>query len=102
MRFIRFLSKFAFICNIAFLLFVFFRWIEQRKPVKTNTTELLQVPFLKDIIITLGLVAIIINITFCITYIALLLANRIKFISKWLAIINFLFLILQVFYFFFF
>jgi hypothetical protein len=102
MRLFNFLSKFTFICNIAFVLFVFFRWMEMRKPVDTSATDrVVEVPFFKDLIITLGFCAIIINLLMNIFYFLFLVRGKLKGIRLWLPLVNFLFLIVQVYYFFF-
>src|SRR5688572_25000895 len=99
MRLFRFLLKFTFICNIAFLLFVFFRWMEMSKPVNTQAANrVVDVPFFKDLIIVLGVSAIIINLLMNIFY--FLLRGKLKGIPIWLPVVNFIFLIIQVFYFF--
>ncbi len=101
MRLFTFLSRFTFICNIAFVLFVFFRWLEKRKPVSGSSDRVVAVPYFKDLIITLGVCAIIINLLMNVFYFLFLLRGKLKNIPVWLPIINFIFLILQVFYFFF-
>ncbi|HUS02798.1 MAG TPA: hypothetical protein VMY77_13770 [Chitinophagaceae bacterium] len=101
MRLFRFLSKFTFICNIAFLLFVFFRWMELKKPVIGTGDRVVAVPYFKDLIITLGICAIIINGLMNIFYLLFLLRGKMKNMPVWLPVINFIFLILQIFYFFF-
>ena len=101
MRLFRFLSKFTFICNIAFLLFVFFRWMEMRKPVDTSATDqIVGIPFFKDLIIVLGVSAIIINLLMNIFYFLFLIRGKLKGLPLWLPVANFIFLIIQVFYFF--
>lgn len=101
MRLINFLSKFAFICNIAFVLFVFFRWMEMRKPVDTAAVDrVVEVPFFKDLIITLGFCAIIINLLVNIFYFLFLVKGKLKTKQVWLPLINFIFLVVQFFYFF--
>ena len=97
----RFLSKFTFICNIAFLLFVFFRWMELKKPVTGTGDRIVAVPYFKDLIITLGICAIVINLLMNIFYLLFLLRGRRKDMPVWLPVINFIFLVVQVFYFFF-
>jgi len=101
MRLFTFLSRFTFICNIAFLLFVFFRWLELRKPANGAGDRILAVPFFKDLIITLGVCAIVINLLMNIFYFLFLIRGKIKSIPLWLPVVNFIFLILQIFYFFF-
>src|SRR5688500_17586811 len=102
MRLFRFLSKFTFICNIAFLLFIFFRWMELQQPVDSSSPErVVTVPYFKDLIITLGVCAIIINLLMNIFYLILLLRGKTKNMPVWLPLINFIFLLVQIFYFFF-
>jgi hypothetical protein len=101
MRLLNFLSKFTFICNLAFLLFVFFRWMEMKKPVTGAGDTVVAVPFFKDLIITLGMCAIVINLLMNIFYVLFLLRGKLKGVPMWLPVINFLFLAGQIFYFFF-
>ena len=102
MRLFRFLSKFTFICNIAFLLFVIFRWVELKQPVDSNSPDrVVAVPYFKDLIITLGVCAIVINLLMNIFYLLFLLRGKVKNVPVWLPVINFIFLLVQIFYFFF-
>ncbi len=101
MRLFNFLSKFTFICNIAFGLFVLFRWMEMKKPVSGAGDKLIAVPFLKDIVITLGFSAIAINMLMNIFYFIFLARGKLKNMSLLLPVVNFIFLIVQIFYFFF-
>lgn len=101
MRLFNFLSKFTFICNIAFLLFVFFRWMEMQKEVTGSANTVVAVPYFKGLIITLGMCAIIINLLMNIFFVLFLMRGKLKGASLWLPVINFIFLIVQVFYFFF-
>lgn len=101
MKVVLFFSRFTFICNIAFLLFAFFRWIEVKKTSNPHSDVVLPVPFLKNLVITLGFSAIIINMAMNLVYLVFILSGNSKKILPWLGIANFLFLILQVYYFFF-
>ncbi|MEO5781772.1 MAG: hypothetical protein ABIQ07_00785 [Ginsengibacter sp.] len=100
MRLFNFLSKFTFICNIAFALFVLFRWMEIKKPVSGAGDKLIAVPFLKDLVITLGFSAIAINLLMNIFYLLFLVRGKLKNMSLLLPVINFIFLVVQIFYFF--
>lgn len=99
MRVIRFLSKFTFICNIAFLLFAFFRWMEIKRSVEGRNGELIPISMLKNLIITLGFAAIFINLFMNLIYLVLLLLKRL-YVPRWLVISNFLLLLVQIYYFF--
>lgn len=101
MKVISFFSRLTIICNIAFILFIFIAKMEAQKPVTQSRDTVVAVPFFKDIIITLGVSAIIINLLMCIVYSVIVIIGRQKIIPKWLAIVNFLFLIFQFLYFFF-
>lgn len=100
MKVLSFFSRFAIVCNIAFLLFVLFSKIEAQKPVTQGRDTVVAVPFFKDLIITLGISAILINLIMCIIYAVIVVMGRQRIIPKWLAITNFLFFIFQVIYFF--
>jgi uncharacterized protein YacL len=101
MKIVSFFSRFAIICNIAFLLFIFFSKLEAQKPVTQGRDTVVAVPFFKDLIITLGVSAIIINLIMCIVYSVIVVLGRQRILPQWLAVINFLFLIFQGWYFFF-
>ncbi len=101
MRLFNFLSKFTFICNVAFVLFVLFRWMEMKKPVSGAGDKLIAVPILKDLVITLGFSAIAINLLMNIFYFLFLMRGKLKNMSLLLPVINFIFLVAQIFYFFF-
>ena len=100
MKVVSFFSRFAIICNIAFLLFIFLGKMEDGKPVTQNTDRVVAVSYFKDIVITLGVAAVIINMLLCIVYAVLIVIGKQTLIPKWLAIVNCLFLILQFLYFF--
>lgn len=100
MKVVSFFSRFAIVCNIAFLLFIFLGEMEARKPVTGEMDRIIAVSYVKDIVITLGVAAIIINILLCTIYAILIIIGRQKLIPKSLAVVNCLFLILQFLYFF--
>ena len=101
MKVVSFFSRFAIVCNIAFLLFIFLGKMEAGKPVTQPGDTVVAVSYVKDIIITLGVAAIIINMLLCIVYAVLIIIGKQRLLPKWLAIVNCLFLILQFLYFFF-
>ena len=101
MRLFKFLSRFTFICNIAFLLFVFFRWMESKKTVTGSPDRVLAIPFFKDLVIILGVSAIVINLLMIIFYLLIVLRGKFKQVPVWLPVINCMFFMLQVIYFFF-
>ncbi|MEO8110980.1 MAG: hypothetical protein ABI594_13140 [Ginsengibacter sp.] len=101
MKVLAFFSRFAIVCNVAFLLFIFFSRLEAHKHVTQGKDVAVAVPFFKDLIITLGVLAIIVNLIMCIVYAIVIVLGRQRILPRTLVIINFLFFIFQVFYFFF-
>jgi len=101
MKVVLFLSRFTLICNITFLLFVFFRWVEAGKLVKdVDNSIVIGLPFIKELIVILGFTAIIINLITIIIYFIFLLSGKLKRLPRWLVMTNVLFLLLQFYYFF--
>jgi hypothetical protein len=101
MKSIRFLSQFTLICNIAFLFFWYFQWRDATKPVTGSTETLKQLPFLKDTIIVLGVSAIAICFLMNLVYLFFFISGRRALLPRTLVAINFFFLLLEVFRFFF-
>lgn len=100
MKLISFFSKFTFICNISFVLFMIFNRIEARKAIVGGRDTVVAIPFFKDLIIILGFSAIVINFVMCLVYLVALLIKKSFLLPKWLAIINFIFLIVEFYFFF--
>ena len=102
MKLISFFSKFTLICNIAFLLFIFFSTLEAGKAYEGNERDIIQrVPFFKELIITLGFSAIIVNLLMCLSYAIIFGIGKKHLLPKWLTPVNFIFLIAQFYFFFF-
>jgi len=59
------------------------------------------IPFFKSLVITLGFSAIIINLLMCMVYAVILLMSKKYLLPKWIPMINFVFLIVQFYFFFF-
>jgi len=100
MKIISFFSKFTFICNISFLLFVFFSKLESKKAVTAGRGTVLPIPFFKDLIIILGFSAIVINFLMCLVYLIVLFTGKSFVLPKWLVIINVVFLLVEFYFFF--
>lgn len=76
--------------------------MEARKPVTSNNSNIVDtIPFFKDLVITLGFSAIGINLLMCIVYTVILMIGKKYLLQKWLVGINFIFLIVQFYFFFF-
>lgn len=100
MKLISFFSKFTFICNIAFVLFMIFNKIEAKKAVSGGRDTIVAIPFFKDLIIILGFSAIVVNFLMCLVYLSNILMRKSSLLPKWLAIVNFIFLIVEFYFFF--
>ena len=100
MKAVLFFSRFTFICNIAFLLFIFFSWREAGKQLANPGDTVIALPFLKEVIIILGFTAIVINLAMNIAYLICFLYGKLKLLPKWLVTVNALFLLAQFYYFF--
>ena len=72
-----------------------------KKSVSGAGDRLIAVPFLKDLVITLGFSAIAINLLMNVFYFLFLMRGKLKNMPLLLPVINFMFLIVQLFYFFF-
>lgn len=96
----KFFSKITFICNFGFLVFVILAFVELNNKRNGQEDNILPLPYVQGLLVILGQFAIFINLIFCLTAILLLIFKRMKQIPGWLAVINFMFLIAQVYYFF--
>lgn len=101
MKIISFLSKFTVICNIAFIIFAMVNKFGTDLPKETGGEGIPPLNFFKNIIITLGLSAIVINLLMCLVYAIFLMKRRKEIIPKWIALINLGFLVFQFYFFFF-
>jgi hypothetical protein len=101
MKLISFLSRLAVICNIAFVAFVVLSKVEAAKPVIPNSGVVTAVSYVNDLIITLGISAIFLNLILAIIYLVLVVSGKLVLIPKWMALINTFFLFSQMIYFFF-
>lgn len=101
MKLISFFSRFTFICNICFLLFVIFSKIESAQPPTGTPGTVATLPYFKDLIIVLGFSAILINLVMCIIYVIIYGVKKIIVSPKWLTLVNFCFLIFEFYFFFF-
>ncbi len=102
MKVVSFFSRFTLICNIAFLFFIFFSKMESQKPATEGSRDVVvRVPFIKDLIITLGFSAIVINLLMCLVYAIIVIVGKKYLLPNWLAMVNFGFLFLQIYFFFF-
>jgi hypothetical protein len=96
----KFFARVVFIFNLSFIGFAVFRYLEQQKKITTNSDAINALPWLKSTIITLGWVAIFINLLFCLIALVFYLSKKSNLLAKWITIANFIFLLLQIYYFF--
>ncbi|MCW3093484.1 MAG: hypothetical protein JWP81_4553 [Ferruginibacter sp.] len=93
-------SRIAFICNISFLVFIVLAYIELGSKKKGVPGAIRPLPFITGLLVILGQLAIFINLAFCLICLAMLLSKRMKTVPQWLVIVNFILLLVQVYYFF--
>lgn len=75
--------------------------MEAKKIVNNGSQDsIVAIPFFKNLIIVLGFSAIVINLIMCIVYLVAVLSKRSFLLPKWLAAINFAFLVIQFYFFF--
>jgi hypothetical protein len=96
----KFFARVVFIFNLCFIGFAVLRGIEQAKKITSNTDEILPLPWLKQTIVLLGWTAIFINLLFCLIATVFYLSKKSVLLTKWLTIANFIFLLIQIYYFF--
>ena len=83
MKIIAFFSRFTFICNIAFLIFLVFNRLEWGRVGNGGNSNVVDtIPYFKSLVITLGFSAIIINLLMCMVYAVILLDVKKIFASK--------------------
>lgn len=93
-------SKLAFICNVSFVLFICFGYIELSRRQNKNDDNILPLPFVTGTLVILGQLAIFLNFIFCLVTLLLLVLKKRKPVPQWVVIINFIFLLIQFYYFF--
>jgi hypothetical protein len=97
----KFFAKLVFICNCCFVIAVILRLVENAHKKAGNFNGSIKIQPLESMLVILGYGAVYINFIFNIFLLALLVFNRKKISPLWLNWVNFLFLLLQVYYFFF-
>jgi|SRR5690242_5386380 hypothetical protein len=98
MKIVSFFSRLAVICNVSFVVYLILKKIESNTSANGNLA--VPVPYLKGLIITLGISSVFLNMVMLIWYIILLNAGKKKLIPLWLAVVNILFLLFQCWYYF--
>jgi hypothetical protein len=93
-------SRVAFICNISFIAFILLGYIELSHKKNKVAGDISPLPFITGILVILGQLAIFINLFYCLITLGMLFAKKIQQTPRWLVIANFLFLLIQLYYFF--
>ena len=93
-------SKIAFIFNISFVVFILLAYIEFNHKNSRTGDNILPLPFFTGLFVILGELAIFVNFVFCLVVLALLLSKKIQTTLQWVVIVNFIFLLIQLYYFF--
>jgi len=101
MKVVLFFSRFTIVCNVAFLLFIILSKLESNDPKVEPPGVVESIPFFKNLVITLGFSAIVINFLMCLFYAAFVILNKKYLVPKWMAAINLIFLIIEFYFFFF-
>ena len=93
-------SRITFLCNISFLLFIILRYVETSAKDEKGNDNLVQLPFVTGTLVILGQLAVFINFIFCLVVLAMLILKRVQPVPRWLVMVNVLFFLVQVFFFF--
>jgi hypothetical protein len=94
-------SKFVFICNLCFVASVILRFAENAKKKTGNFDGHILLKPLESTLVVLGYGAIFINLFFVLACVYLFTVKKVKQIPLWIVIVNLVFFIVQVYYFFF-
>ncbi|MEO6732798.1 MAG: hypothetical protein ABIN01_16365 [Ferruginibacter sp.] len=93
-------SRIAFICNISFVIFIILGYIELNNKKNKTGDNIIPLPFVTGTLVILGQLAVFINLIFCLIVLTQRLQKKMIQIPQWLVIFNFIFLLVQVYYFF--
>ena len=93
-------AKIVLICNISFIIFVLLGYIEFSQKKSRGGESIMPLPFITGTFVILGELAVFVNLIFCCVTLLLLLSKKVIQVPQWLLIVNFIFLMLQLYYFF--
>lgn len=93
-------SRISFICNIGFLVFVILRYVELGRKNAAPGDGILPLSFITGSFVVLGQLAIFVNVFFFLLLLSLMALKKTLSPPQWLIVTNFIFLMLQVYYFF--
>ena len=95
----KFFSKITFICNLSFLVFIALSFIELSNKKASSAYGILPLPFITGSLVILGQFAIFLNLIFNLITAVFFIFKKQLAIAQWLLIVNFLFLLMQLYYF---
>lgn len=101
MKLISFFSRVAIVCNVAFVIFAFLSYYQKTEPAGTGKDSVQVISWFKNTVIILGVSAIVINLILCLVYAIMIVAGRQRLLPKNLVILNFLFFLFQLYFYFF-
>ena len=97
----RFFSKIVFVCNCCFIAAVILRSVENANKKKGNFDGNIILQPLESTLVVLGYGAIFINLAFNLFVLVKLMLKKELLVSRWLIWTSFIFLVIQIYYFFF-
>jgi hypothetical protein len=92
----RFFSKFAFICNICFIVFVIMQYLERSNKVNGKMDVAVPLEFLKGSVAVLGVVSLLVNGVFCFFVLVSMVAKSQTKLPRWIIIFNFIALLAEI------
>jgi hypothetical protein len=95
----KFFSKITFICNLGFLVFIVLRFIDFTDKKPSTDNGILPLSFVTGNLVILGQFAIFLNIIFCVFIGVLFFLKKTPVVALWLLIVNFLFLLIELYHF---
>jgi hypothetical protein len=97
----RIFSKFIFLCNLCFVAAVVLRFVENANKKIGNVNSIIKLQPLQNTLVVLGYGAIVFNLLYHLILLISFTTKSSNTLPKWVIWSNFLFLIIQVYYFFF-
>ncbi len=97
----RIFSKFILLCNLCFVASVVLRFVENANKKSGNLNAVIKLEPLQNTLVILGYSAIVFNFIYHLVLLGSFTSKSGNKLPKWIIWSNFLFLIIQIYYFFF-
>ena len=97
----RIFSKFIYLCNLCFVASVILRFWENASKKAGTVNAVVKLQPLQNTLVILGYSAVVFNFVYHLFLLGFLAKKSTNALPKWIIWVNFLFLIVQVYYFFF-